>query len=106
MDLAFLIVGMAIVTFAIRYSMIAVLGRWDIPPVLRGTLRYVPIAAFAAIIVPALFTQTDGVATGFDNARLIAGVIATLVAVFTRQIALTFIAGMSVMWLVQAIGIR
>ena len=52
MDLAFLILGMAIVTFVARYSMIAILGRWQVSETMTRALEFVPVATFAAIIAP------------------------------------------------------
>ncbi len=103
MELALLIVGMAIVTYAIRLSMIVILGRWEIPERARRALGFVPIAAFAAIITPEVMTQANSAITGFNMPRLIGGVIAVVVAVATRHILLTFIAGMGAMWIAQAV---
>src|SRR5207302_6158295 len=48
-----LIAGMALVTLAIRYPLLALVGKVSLPePVLRA-LKYVPPAVLTAIIVPA-----------------------------------------------------
>jgi branched-subunit amino acid transport protein len=102
-DLAFLIAAMTVVTFTIRYSMIALLGRQNVPQGVRIALNYVPIAAFSAIIAPELFVRANQIGIALNNPRLIAGVVAIVVAAFTRQILLTIIAGMAVLWLAQMV---
>ncbi|MBM3129577.1 MAG: AzlD domain-containing protein [Chloroflexi bacterium] len=99
MEFALLILGMALVTFATRYSMIVILGRWQVPRAVTLALTFVPMAAFAAIIAPEILLQKNEIA--LVNARFIAGLAAILVAAFTRRIMLTIIVGMATLWLVQ-----
>jgi len=101
MAIALLIAGMAIVTYATRLSMIAILGRWNVPPLARRALHYVPIAAFAAIIAPELVEHAGRLTFAPDNPRLIAGIAAILVAALTRHTLLTVIVGMTMMWIMQ-----
>ena len=101
MEIAFLIAGMAVVTYATRISMIAILGRWQVSPLARQALHYVPIAAFAAIIAPELVERSGQLAISIDNVRLIAGVAAIVVAALTRRTLLTIVVGMGVMWVTQ-----
>ena len=100
MELALLILGMALVTYATRYSMIVILGRWEVPRTVTLTLTYVPMAAFAAIIAPEVLLHQGEIALG--NARFVAAVAAVLVAALTRHILLTIAVGMGTLWLVQA----
>ena len=106
MEIALLIAGMAIVTYATRIGMIALLGRWDAPPLARRALHYVPIAAFAAIIAPELIQRAGRVAIAPDNPRLIAGAAAIVVAALTRHTLLTVIVGMGTMWILQTVLAR
>lgn len=103
MDLALLILAMAVVTFLARYSMIAVLGRWNFPPDLTRALEFVPIAAFAALVAPELVLREGQFAIGLMNPRLIAGIGAIVAAMLTRNVLTTLITGMGVMWIVQGI---
>ena len=41
-----LIIGMGVITYALRLSMIVLLGRVEIPPVVLRGLRFVPAAVF------------------------------------------------------------
>ena len=102
MDLALLILGMALVTFAARYSMIFIMGRWDVPPIATRALTFVPMAAFAALIAPELMRFENG-ALAFSPDRFVAGIVAIIVAALTRNTLLTILVGMSSLWIVQAL---
>jgi len=104
MELALLILGMALVTYATRYSMIVILGRWEVPRTVTLALTYVPMAAFAAIIAPEVLLHQGEIA--LVNARFVAAVAAVLVAAFTRHILLTIAVGMGTLWLAQEFLIR
>jgi branched-subunit amino acid transport protein len=106
MELALLIFAMAAVTFAARYVMIALLGRWQVPRLVTRALYYVPIAAFSALILPELVTRAGQLTLAPDNPRLIGGVAAIVVAAVTRRMLLTIAVGMGVMWLAQAVLAR
>ncbi len=101
MDYAILILGMSLVTFVARYSMIAILGRWNVPPDVTRALTFVPIAAFAAIAAPELFLRDGQFSIGLANPRFVAGIAAMAVAFLSRSVLLTLATGMGVMWLVQ-----
>jgi len=101
MEFALLILGMALVTFATRYSMILILGRWHVPRVVTLALTFVPMAAFAAIIAPELLLRAGQIT--LVNVRLVAGIAAIIVAALTRHILLTIGVGMGVLWIAQAV---
>ncbi len=97
---ALLIAGMALVTFATRYTMIALLGRISVPAGLLRALRYVPAAVLTALIVPALVIPADEtLALTWRNANLVAGLVAILVAWRTRHLLFTIVVGMGTFWL-------
>ncbi len=102
MDLALLILGMSVVTFAARYSMIALLGRWNAPADVTRALAFVPIAAFSALVAPELILKDGQFAAWLINPRFVAGIAAILIAFLTRNILITLVTGMGVMWFVQA----
>jgi branched-subunit amino acid transport protein len=101
MDLALLILGMALVTFVARFSMIAILGRWNVPPDVTRALPFVPIAAFAALVAPELFLRAGEWAV--PSPRFVAGIAAMLAAFLSRNVLLTLVTGMGVMWIAQAV---
>lgn len=103
MGFALLIIAMSIVTFCARYSMIAILGRWKVSPIVTSALAYVPIAAFAAIAAPDLLLHDGSIVVGAANPRFVAGIVAVFVAYVSRSVLLTLGAGMSVLWALQAL---
>jgi branched-subunit amino acid transport protein len=90
-----IILGMALVTFGIRYPLLAVLGKVPLPePILRG-LKYVPAAVLTAIIVPATVYKDDKLVISYTNDYLIAAIVSVLVAWRTKNLLLTIIFGMA-----------
>jgi len=90
--LTMLIVG--ILTFGIRLSFIVILDRWQPPDLIQRSLRFVPVAVLTAIIVPELVMPGGAVDISISNLRLLAGIVAMLVAWKTKNIVWTIIAGM------------
>jgi len=88
---------LGILTFSIRLSFIVILDRWETPPILQRALRFVPIAVLAAIIVPELVMPGGMLNISFTNLRLLAGIVAMLVAWKTKNIVWTIVAGMGVL---------
>lgn len=91
-------------TLALRYSFIGLLKRSadEIPDLARRALRLIPAAVLAALITPSL-THPDLM---FDpwNERMLAGVVAALVAWRTKNVLATIAVGMAMLWLLQAIS--
>jgi branched-subunit amino acid transport protein len=98
-----LFVAAGLVTFAIRLSFIALLGRVELPALLTRSLRFVPPAVLSAIILPELLVKDGALDLRPGNVRLIAGVVAAVVAWRTRNVVLTIAAGMAALWMGQAL---
>ena len=95
-----IIVLAALVTLAERGSFLLSKSEAPLPPFVKRSLRYVPAAVFAAIALPAV-TQPSGVGVGPVDVRLLAAVVAAGVAWTTRNVTLTFVVGMGVLWLLS-----
>ena len=98
-----LIIAAGIVTFAMRLSFIALLGKIDLPALLEKGLKYVPVAVLPALIAPALFYQQGQLNLSVGNERLIAGLVAVIVTVYTKNMLLTIGVGMIVLWALQMV---
>lgn len=89
-------------TYAMRASFLAAAHRLaSVPPAAARLLRQIPPAALAAIVVPALIRpegQLDLV-----QPRLLAGIVAALVAWRTRNVGLTLVVGMAIVLAVEAL---
>ena len=92
-----------LITFGMRFSLIYLFGRVQIRQTMRRALHYVPPAVLSAIIFPELFLPDGVVDLSFDNTRLLAGLIAILVAWFSRNTLITILAGMLTLFLLQLI---
>jgi branched-subunit amino acid transport protein len=90
-----------LITFAIRFSLIYLFGRLHIPETVRQALRCVPPAVLSAIIFPELFFNEGTLSVSFENTRLLAGLIAILVAWVSRSTLVTIIAGMLALFVLQ-----
>lgn len=90
-----------LITFAMRFSLIYLFGRFQVPETLRRALHYVPPAVLSALIFPELFLHNGALNLSFGNTRLLAGMIAILVAWFSKNTLLTIIAGMIALFLFQ-----
>jgi branched-subunit amino acid transport protein len=90
-----------LVTFTIRLSFIWIIGQRTIPPLLQRALRLVPPAVLTAILVPEVFMPAGQLNLSFGNARLLAAVLAALVAWRTRSAMWTIVVGMLAVWLFQ-----
>jgi branched-subunit amino acid transport protein len=89
------------ITFGMRFSLIYLFGRFQVPETMRRALHYVPPAVLSAIIFPELFLRDGHWALSLDNFRLLAGLAAILVAWFSKNTLITIIAGMVVLFLLQ-----
>ena len=98
----FVIIAMGLVTYALRLSFIALSGRLTMPPFVQRALRFVPAAVLSAIVVPALVFREGDLELSFGNEKLLAGLLAGIVAWYTKSIIWTIIAGMVALWTLQA----
>ena len=94
---------MGAITFTLRLSFIVFLGRISLP-VRKTGLDFVPPAVFAALIFPDLLRSTMIAPLSLHmDARLIAGIIAVIVAWRTKNVLLTIGVGFAVLFLLQSL---
>ncbi len=90
-----------LITFGMRFSLIYLFGKVEIPETLRRALHYVPPAVLSAIIFPELLYRNNAFDPSPGNTRLLAGVIAILVAWFSKNTLLTILVGMAALLILQ-----
>ncbi len=93
------IIGMGLITYAIRLTPVLLLERFELSPALRQALKFVPVAVLSAIIVPELVMPGGGVDVSLGNGRLLAGLLAIFVAWRTKNVLWTIAVGMAALWL-------
>lgn len=101
MNLWLVVIVAGVLTFLIRLSFISLLANWELSPVFQRALGYVPPAVMTAIVFPELLIRDGLLAASLDNHRLIAGVVAILVAWRFKKIMPTIVIGMAALWLLQ-----
>lgn len=91
-----LIGGMALITFTIRYAFFAIGHRVRFNPLMARALSYVPVAVLSAIVAPAmLLSDTGSLDLGLDNAYLIGGIGAILIAARWGNLTATIAGGIA-----------
>lgn len=90
-----------VVTFLIRLSFIAIHGRVMMPRWFTRALTFVPVAVLSAITLPEILIQDGAVVLSPFNARLLAGVVAVVVAWRTKNVLATIAVGMGALWVLQ-----
>jgi branched-subunit amino acid transport protein len=96
-----LILGMAAITFLMRYSLFA----WPnlrFPPLVRQGLHYVPTAVLTAIVMPGMLLP-DGAhwQLSLGNAYLLAGIVSIGIAAISRNLLATIGGGLLVFFLLR-----
>ena len=91
-----------IFTFLSRFLMLSGWVANDLPRWLIDALVFVPIVVLTAILVPAVLTDpaTQQIIV-IGNARVVAAVVATIMALLTRNVIATISSGLATLWFVQ-----
>ena len=99
MEEVYLLLGMAVVTFGIRFSMFVLAGRVEFPPQIINALKYVPPAVLMAITIPAvLIPNGNNIEFSYTNPYLIGALTAAAVGWISNNLLLTILAGMAAFW--------
>jgi branched-subunit amino acid transport protein len=101
MNIWFVMLLGGLLTFGMRLSFIYLFGRFEVPEMMRRALRFVPPSVLSAIILPQLFMPSGYLDLSLGNHRLLAGVVAVLVAWWSKNTLLTILAGMAALLLLQ-----
>ena len=88
------LIGMALVTYALRASFLVLPSGVETPALVRRALRYVPAAVLTAIWAPEVLMAGGAVAISPGNERLLAGAVALAVAWRWRATFATIVAGL------------
>jgi branched-subunit amino acid transport protein len=81
------------------------LERIRLPAWVSQALRFVPIAALTAITVPELLAYSGAIEISWQNERLVAGLVAMVVAWRTKNVFLTIGLGMLCLYGLQWVGL-
>ena len=99
---AILVIGVG--TYLLRLSFIGIIGDRAMPDWAMVPLRFVAPAVLAALVAPAVLLRDGGVdLSPVTNPRAIAALIALLIAWKTKNVGAVIVAGMAVVWVLQAL---
>ena len=91
------IVGLAVITFVTRGFFMLPEREVPLPQWLRQGLRYAPLAALAAVVVPEIVMTQGRLIDTFADARLYAAAVAVAYFFWRRDILGTILTGTAVM---------
>jgi len=92
-------IASGLANFLFRYSMFSGLKFLRIPTWLEEYVKFAPTAALSAIISTSLFVNESGVPFTGSASKIYAALIASFIALLSRSIMFTIIAGLFVLWL-------
>ncbi|MEZ8093455.1 AzlD domain-containing protein [Photobacterium swingsii] len=72
--------GMAVVTFAIRFSVIGMAGSFEMSERMKRTLRFVPVTVLPAIIAVEILGAGSNMVFSLENPRVLAAIVCTIVS--------------------------
>ncbi len=79
-EIFWIIAGMTLVTFATRFSCVALFRQTGMPVWLERWLKHIPTAILTALIMPALVLPKGQIDISVQNHYLLAGIVAALIA--------------------------
>lgn len=89
------ILGMWAVTFGLKVGPIALLARRNLPPAVIDTIRPLPIAILAALVVPNVLMPQGSLAIEPGNYFIWGALVAVAVSLVTKNLLATVVAGMA-----------
>lgn len=89
MNTVFLILGMFLVTFGVRYPPLALVGRLQLRDEIVRGLRYVPVAVLTAITVPYMLYRDGALTLSLQNSYLVGGIVAIAISYWTKNLLVT-----------------
>lgn len=95
METLYLIGGMTLVTFSIRYGLLPFSGRIRFSPRMQRALGYVPPAVLTAILVPvALFPDGQTLHFSWQNPYLMGSLATIAIGLLGKNLLITIVGGM------------
>jgi len=89
------ILGMGVVTYATRVGFIGVARQFELHPMLRRALEYVPVSILATLIFPTVIAPTGHLESPFTNIYIWAALITSGVLATTKKPVLAIVVGVA-----------
>lgn len=104
MKIWFVIVGVGLVSLLLRASFLVLWRGQHLPDKIRSSLGLVPAAVLAALVAPDLLHPSATGTFSLLSPRLLAGLLAAVVAWRTRNVLWTLVVGLGLLVVFQALG--
>jgi branched chain amino acid efflux pump len=104
MNFWLLIIIIGLLTLTERLFFILLIGKREMPTWARKALLYVPVTALTALAIPAIILTDNSIDISI-NPKILAGIVAILVAWRTKAILSTIVAGMATFWIMTALSV-
>lgn len=102
MNMFYLVTGMALVTFGVRYILLPLSGRISLSERMQRALRFVPPVILTAIIVPAvLYPNGQPLQLCLTNSYLLGAVATAVIGKVSKNLLITIGGGMACFALYQ-----
>lgn len=98
-----LIAGMAIVTYATRVGFIGVARQFEMHPMLRRALEYVPASILAALVFPAVLAPAGKLQSPVTNMYVWAAAITVAVLLGTKRQWVAIVVGVASLVLLRRV---
>lgn len=96
-----LILGMAVVTFGIRYFLLAFANRMELPEMLKKSLKFIAPTVLTAITIPAILMPAGKIDFSFENPYLISAAFATAAGAVSKNVLTTILVGLAAFFIYQ-----
>lgn len=100
-DFWIITLSIAVGTYLLRAIFVFIIGHVELSDTVKTMLKYIPPSVFAALTAPPIFLHQGHVDWLGGKERVIAGLVAALVAWKTRNMILLLIVGMGTLYLLQ-----
>jgi len=104
LSVVIVILGMAAVTYATRVGFIGVARQFELHPLLRRSLEYVPVSILAALIFPAVLAPSGQLEPPLDNIYLWSALITSVVLMLTKRPWLAIVVGVASLVALRGMG--
>ena len=95
----FIMILTGVINFTFRISMFSGIRNIHLPLSLNRYVVYVPTSVLSAIIASSLISS-DGQEVLYDAEKLVAASLAVIVALLTKSVSATLVAGLVTIWII------
>ncbi len=96
-----IILGMFVVTFGVRFVLLARAHKVTMPDYVERALKYVPVAVLTAIITPMVLMPSGEMDVSLDNPWLLGALAAFAVGIYRQHQLLTIVIGVLVFFVAR-----